>query len=131
MKKSLIITFLSLLVFAACNTPATTSETFANYPDYNEATLIQSLQQGPTVLYFYASWCPTCHALNKEIIENHDQLPANATIIKVDYDNSDELKKQYGVTTQHTLILLNKDSSEAKKWVGGNFESILEAVNEA
>jgi hypothetical protein len=36
----------------------------------------------------------------------------------VDYDNSDELKKKYGVTYQHTLVQVDKDGNLIKKWSG-------------
>lgn len=38
--------------------------------------------------------------------------------MKVNYDNSKELKTKYGVTYQHTLVQVDKDGKLLKKWAG-------------
>ncbi len=39
-------------------------------------------------------------------------------IVRVDYDDSTELKKKYGVVTQHTTVVLNSDGTLASKKIG-------------
>lgn len=56
------------------------------------------------LLFFYATWCPTCKALDTDIVAHADSIPAGVEIYKVDYDTSTDLKRKYGVTTQHSII---------------------------
>jgi len=72
------------------------------------------------VLFFHASWCPSCRTLNTDIEKNVSMIPASMTILKADYDKETELKKKYGVTTQHTLVQVDKDGNLIKKWSGGS-----------
>ena len=50
-------------------------------------------ETGNVVLFFHASWCPSCRALEKDIKENLGVIPTDLRILKVDYDNSKELKQ--------------------------------------
>jgi len=84
---------------------------------------------GDVVLFFHASWCPSCRALNGDIEKNVGAIPAGVTILKTDYDKETELKKKYGVTTQHTLVQVDKDGNLIKKWSGGSkLENLLSQV---
>ena len=73
---------------------------------------------GDVVLFFHASWCPSCRALSSDIEANMGSIPEGVTILKVDYDKETELKKKYGVTYQHTLVQVDKDGNMIKKWSG-------------
>ena len=64
---------------------------------------------GDVVLFFHASWCPSCRALGSDIKENIASIPANTHILVVDYDNSTELKKKYGIVRQHTLVQVDQN----------------------
>ncbi|MDP2788441.1 MAG: thioredoxin family protein [bacterium] len=75
-------------------------------------------ETGNVVLFFHASWCPSCRALDKNLNENLSNIPTDLKILKVDYDNSKELKQKYGVTTQHTLVQVDKDGNMISKWSG-------------
>jgi thiol-disulfide isomerase/thioredoxin len=70
-----------------------------------------------TVVFFHANWCPSCRAANSGI--SSGVVPENLTILKADYDSETELKKKYGVTTQHTFVLVDAQGEMIKKWVGG------------
>src|SRR3989338_2109218 len=59
---------------------------------------------GDVVLFFRASWCPTCKAVDADIRANFSAIPGGLTILDVDYDNSSALKQKYGVTYQHTFV---------------------------
>lgn len=81
------------------------------------------------VLFFHASWCPSCRALNADIEKNASVIPAGTTILKTDYDKETELKKKYGVTSQHTLVQVDKDGNLIKKWSGGSkLENLLSQI---
>ena len=74
------------------------------------------------VIFFHAAWCPTCRALDAEITSKG--VKEGFTILKVDYDNSKELKAKYGVTTQHTLVQVDASGSNLSKWSGGDLSMI-------
>ena len=75
-------------------------------------------ETGNVVLFFHASWCPSCRGLNSDIEKNMSAIPEGVSILKTDYDQETELKKKYGVTYQHTLVQVDKDGNMIKKWSG-------------
>lgn len=78
------------------------------------------------VLFFNASWCPSCQVLNKEL--SRYSLPEGLAVFSVDYDKYPELKKKYGVTYQHTLVQVDANSGLIKKWSGGDVAKIVSEV---
>jgi len=100
-----------------------------NYFEYTPVTLASAQENGNVVLFFAATkWCNTCAALDKELKERGDELPENITILKIDYDNDGERKKQYEVVTQHTMILEDSDGNEIKRWIGGGIVTLIDQV---
>ncbi len=75
-----------------------------------------AFESGNTVLFFYAAWCPDCQATDASIQETG--VPEDINIVKVDYDNANDLRKKYGVTQQHTYVLIGPGGEELKKWTG-------------
>jgi len=93
-----------------------------NYKDYSEQNLLSSEKTGRTLLFFAATtWCSNCIALDKEIKAHLNELPKDVTILKVDYDNDKKMKAKYGVTVQTTLVLLDSNGREIKRWIGTSF----------
>ena len=106
-----------------------TESTEATYVTYSEEALAQAHANGKRpVLFFHASWCPTCKALNDELNEKISTLPSDVVILKTDYDTYTELKQKYGVTIQHTLVQVDTQGNEVSKWVGGNVDTIIQKV---
>lgn len=97
-----------------------------SYETY-EASKIALAKDRDVVLFFRASWCPSCRALDSDIRKNLSAIPAGVTILDVDYDRYADLKKRYGVTTQHTLVQVDADGREITKWVGS--ENLAELVS--
>ena len=97
------------------------------YMNYDEVTVKTALTEWQKVaLFFHASWCPTCKALNTAIESDLSSIPVDTLIVKVDYDTNDELKKKYGVTTQHTTVLIDHDMNLiSKKLWARNIAEIL------
>lgn len=92
------------------------------YTSYDPAKLAGA-EHGKVVLFFHAPWCPTCREANKNF--EAAQAPDGLTLLKVDYDNSGELKKKYGITYQHTYVQVDKDGNLLKKWSGStNYDEI-------
>jgi thiol-disulfide isomerase/thioredoxin len=73
----------------------------AQYIEYAADTF--RTDQGQKVLFFHADWCPQCRAIDADIKQNIESLKG-VTIYKVNYDSEIELRKQYGVTLQTTLV---------------------------
>ena len=88
-----------------------------SYSDY-DASKLSNAEHGTVILFFNATWCPTCVAANKNFIGSTP--PDGLTLLKVDYDNSTDLKRKYGVTYQHTFVQVDKNGKLIKKWSGSN-----------
>ena len=73
-------------------------------------------EAGDVVLFFNASWCPTCKATVESL--DADGVPAGLTVVSVDYDAATDLKKQYGVTVQHTFVQVDEQGNQLAKFSG-------------
>lgn len=94
-----------------------------------DASKIAFAKEGKVVLFFNASWCPTCKAVDADIKASLGDIPANTLILSVDYDSSKDLKAKYGVTTQHTFVQVDASGNSLTKWVGGDtLEKVLSNV---
>lgn len=98
-----------------------------SYEVYTPEKLASASLQGDVVLFFHATWCPTCRALNSDIEKNLSNIPKDLTILKTDYDTYTDLKKKYGVTIQHTLVQVDKEGNLVKKWSGSS--SLNDIIN--
>jgi len=102
-----------------------------SYMNYSEANLGVAKSKGRPILFFAATlWCQTCSELEKEILERQSEIPSDTIILKVDYDNDKAMNQKWGVTSQHTLVVLNKDGQEVKRWLGGGFDTMLQQMKE-
>lgn len=83
------------------------------------------------VLFFYANWCPICLPADTSFSENADKIPADVTLIQVNYNDSDtdqaekDLAKQYEVAYQHTFVQIDENGQELARWNGGQIEELL------
>jgi thioredoxin 1 len=74
--------------------------------------------EGKVVLFFHATWCPDCQKTEKNLNADPADIPDNLTIVKVDFDSADDLKKKYGITQQFTFVSISPDGDQQKKWTG-------------
>jgi len=79
---------------------------------------------GPAILFFYATWCPTCQAAMKDLRENGSEVASDITLVIVDYDKYTDLKKRYDITYQHTFVQIDGNGNAIKKWNGGGVDMI-------
>ncbi len=88
-----------------------------SYEVYSPEKLAKA-DTGNVVLFFRASWCPTCRALDADIRAHLKDIPSNLTILDVDYDKATDLKKKYEITYQHTLVQVDASGNQIAKWSG-------------
>jgi len=96
------------------------------YIKYDEA----ALTAGTNIIFFHATWCPTCRALEKNITNNVTDIPNGVTILKADYDSQTALKQKYGVVRQHTLVVVDQNGNEIKTLTGltNTLEQVLQQL---
>ncbi len=71
-----------------------------------------------TVLFFRAYWCGACADAAAHIADESAGGPSDLVVIEVDYDDSEALKRRYGVTLQHTFVQVDRDGAELGQWMG-------------
>lgn len=90
------------------NTPPVLSA--GTYTTYSAEAVAESTAD-QIVLFFHATWCPPCRALDRDITANRGSIPAGVAIFKADYDMEISLKQQYGVTRQHSVLLIDSNGT--------------------
>ena len=90
-----------------------------SYLDYR-ANLLQQADDKRVVLFFNASWCPTCRIADKNFTTQarSGSFPDDLIILNVDYDDHQALRQQYGVTGQHTYVQVDAQGQALKAWGG-------------
>ncbi len=94
------------------STETTTEETVSSAGTYTEYSpdKLDNLS-GRTLIFFHAGWCPTCQALEKDILANLSEIPSDVTILKADFDTELELRKEYGVNIQSTVVQIDENGN--------------------
>lgn len=83
------------------------------------------------VLFFYASWCPTCKPADANFTQNVSKIPSDVTLIRVNYNDPEtdqeekDLAKKYYITYQHTFVQIDSTGKEIAKWNGGQIDELL------
>ncbi len=89
----------------------------------------QAIAKGePAVLFFHAPWCPKCVAIDKEItaLFNSEEFPMS--LYKIDYDSEKTLRATYGVTYQHTFVLVTGLGEEVRVIQGPTIDQVRELL---
>lgn len=105
--------------------PAADAVSPGAYVEYSEAALADA--EGTRILFFHASWCPQCHALEGDI--NANGVPDGVTILKVDYDSNQPLRQEYGVTQQTTVVSLDGNGEKAVLYVPYSDPTLANALD--
>lgn len=111
----------------ALSTDVTISGSLATgrYAGYSEQERARE-NYSSTILFFYAPWCVECRGFEKAI--NDSEIPDGVQILKVDYDSSKELRKQYGVTIQSTFVRVSSAGEKQTVWVGYGKDKTVDAI---
>ena len=106
-------------MMSADNKAETMIKKDTGYQMYSEALVDSALKSGQKVaIFFHASWCPSCRALERTLTSNASQIPQDTIILQANYDTETALKQKYGVTVQTTVITLKSDGSLDQKMIG-------------
>ena len=82
---------------------------------YSAQALAQAQGAGkPVALLFHADWCPTCRAQEKTLNTMKGEAGLDLTVFVADYDTEKELKRQFGIRSQSTLIALRGQKITAR-----------------
>jgi len=76
----------------------------SGYKDYDESLLGQN---ETTVLFFNASWCPSCRAADANFNESGVD---DILLLSTDYDTYTDLRQKYGITSQHTFVQVDVEN---------------------
>ena len=83
------------------------------YVEYSESALAAA--EGTRVLFFHATWCPQCRALDDDIVAQG--VPDGVTVLKVDYDTQQDLRQRYDVRQQTTVVALDDSGAATASFV--------------
>ncbi|MFN3266775.1 MAG: thioredoxin family protein [Deinococcales bacterium] len=117
---------LSIAAFAQQGTMQSTTMK-SNYLEYSKEAFDKA-SSAKRVLFFAASWCPSCRSADKNFNENLKKIPENVMIFKTDYDKETALKTKYKITRQHSFVYVDAKGVALKSWAGGGIDELLAAV---
>ena len=91
----------------------------------NESTFDQEVLQGsrPVLVDFWAEWCTPCHAVSPVLERIADEH--NLKLVKVNYDEEQQLAERYGVLSIPNMILFENGQPKANA-VGAMPKGMLE-----
>lgn len=103
------------------------------YIEYSK-TALDNVSGNRRVLFFYASWCPTCRPADADFKANADKISEDVRVIRVNYNDPEtdqeekDLAKKYGITYQHTFVQIDSQGNEVAKWNGGKTDELLDNI---
>ncbi len=98
---------------------------FITYKDMKQ--VMNLAKDKPTVLFFKATWCPSCLSAAMDFQINKKKLK-DVNLVVVNYDQYKDLKKRYGVSYQHTFVQVSPDGDAIVKWNGGKTPELLKKI---
>lgn len=77
------------------------------------------------IIDFYATWCPPCKVIEKNLIKFDKIKPSNVVIYKIDIDKDMDLAKRYNVKSLPTLVYLKDEKVVAKNIGVSNVDELV------
>jgi len=65
-----------------------------------------------SVLFFHAKWCPACKKNEALLNKFYGAGEYPISVYKIDYDSASELKKQFGVVSQDTFVVIDGNGNQ-------------------
>lgn len=99
------------------------------YKDYTPEAITSAASTDKVILFFHASWCPTCQSIERDIKAHLASIPSDVRILKVDYDNSKDLQAKYGVRQQYTMVQVDNTGKKLGLWTNSySLQDILDSA---
>lgn len=92
--------------------------------EFNE--IIKS--EKPTLVDFYADWCGPCRMMTPIIEQTKKDLGTDATVLKINIDNNQEVARQYGIRSIPTLLIFKEGNVVWRQSGVPQKEMIVESV---
>jgi len=116
------MTLRRLIVSALLLTSAALAHAIEFQP-YSAAALAAAQKADkPVALQFHADWCPTCRAQDKVLQMLKAEPGLDVTVFKVKNNTEKDLKRQYKIQSQSTMVILRGDK-ERGRLVGDTTEA--------
>lgn len=103
----------------------------SSYSPFSQAAFETAQMEGkPIFLNFYANWCPTCRAAEPGVVTAFEELSSDVSTVgfRVNYNDSETdadetaLAERFGITYQHSYVLLNPDGSVSEKIIAAPWD---------
>ena len=111
---------------AAMSHSESASRSYTTYDQYQASK--DTYADSKVVLFFNATWCPACRAINEALTSDPGKIPARTTVVSVDYDQHTDLRQRYGVTTQHTFVQIDSQGEKVRQWASTSTDALLEEL---
>lgn len=92
--------------------------------EFNE--IIKS--EKPTLVDFYADWCGPCRMMTPIIEQTKKDLGSDATVLKINIDNNQEVARKYGIRSIPTLLIFKEGNVVWRQSGVPQKEMIVESV---
>ena len=111
---------------AAMSHSEAASQSYITYDQYQASK--DTYADSKVVLFFNATWCPDCRAINEALTSDPGKIPAGTTVVSVDYDQHADLRQRYGVTMQHTFVQVDAQGMATRTWVSTSPNALLKEL---
>ena len=111
---------------AAMSHSEAASQSYITYDQYQASK--HTYADSKVVLFFNATWCPDCRAINEALTSDPGKIPAGTTVVSVDYDQHADLRQRYGVTMQHTFVQINSSGDKVRQWASTSTVGLLKEL---
>ena len=108
---------------AAMSHSEAASQSYITYDQYQ--AFKDTYADSKVVLFFNATWCPDCRAINEALTSDPGKIPAGTTVVSVDYDQHADLRQRYGVTMQHTFVQIDSSGEKVRQWTSTSTDGLL------
>lgn len=125
--------YFAALNFAALTLLLTASSAFAGEQPFSQAAFDKLKADGaPAIVYFHATWCPTCK-IQQPIVDRLSAQPdmKGVTILEADYDKEVALKRALKVTQQSTFVVFRGGHEVARSTGQTREQDILDTFRKA
>jgi hypothetical protein len=102
------------------------SQSYITYDQYQASK--DTYADSKVVLFFNATWCPDCRAINEALTSDPGKIPAGTTVVSVDYDQHADLRQRYGVTMQHTFVQIDSSGEKVRQWTSTSTDGLLKEL---